>query len=752
MSITQDGRYLAIETPLGTDALLLESFSGEEGFSQLYEFHLDLLSVQGDLEAKSIVGKPVQFGMTHADGETRSFGGYINRFSIGPVDGGSGLRRYRATVVPWLWFLSKKSNCRIFQEKSVIEIIEQVFADAGFDAFETTGVTGTHPALEYCVQYDETDFAFVSRLMEDEGIYYYFRHEDTKQVLVMADSDVGYCESDPAEVPYDEGTLAVDHIHLWEHQFEFISGKWSHLDFNFETPLTSLFAESPTVIDQPGTDDYERFEYPGKYADAAHADDKTKSRMEAEEAFYDIVHGASGVDTFTPGAKFTLSRHAYPSEEGKEYVLTSVQHHAHDGSYTQRGAGNSYENSFACAPAKIVVRPKLRTPRPRIQGPQTAMVTGPAGEEIHTDKYGRIKVQFHWDREGQRDEKSSCWVRVAQATAGKTWGFQALPRINQEVIVVFLDGDPDRPIVTGALYNAETMPTYELPTNKTQTGLKSRSSKDAGADNYNEFRFEDKKGSEQIFLHAERNLDSRIKNNSMESVGHDRHLSVQGDQKEEVQGEKHLTVGGDHFEQFGANQNLTIGGDQNAQIGGSQSLQLGVDRKITLGSDDNLTVGGDLNMSVGMDTSLESGMNVHNTAGMNYAVDAGMGAHIKAGMNVVIEAGVQLTLKAGGGFITIGPAGVDITGPMVKINSGGAAGSGSGASPKAPAPPDAPDVPKEVRQAARGTSTAQAAKVAAPSAAATGSGAGTASAIAAAAQAQTLKDAAKNAEPFAKEC
>ncbi|MGH9903076.1 MAG: type VI secretion system Vgr family protein, partial [Pyrinomonadaceae bacterium] len=327
-------------------------------------------------------------------------------------------------------------------------------------------------------------------------------------------------------------------------------------------------------------------------------------------------------------------------------------------------------------------------------GTQTAVVVGPPGEEIFTDKYGRVKVQFHWDREGKYDEKSSCWVRVSQNWAGKRWGAMFIPRIGQEVIVDFIEGDPDRPIITGRVYNGASMPPYALPDEMTKSAIKTNSSK--GGAGFNELRFEDKKGKEQIFIHAERNKDIRVKNDLLEWVGNDSHRIIKKKHYEKVEEKKHLIVVQDQIEKVEGDEHLIVVGDRLEKIDGKRHLKVGGNKHEKVGGNKNVDVASNLNEKVGQKVSMDAGMDIHQKAGMNYAVDAGMAVHIKAGMTCVIEAGLQLTIKAGASFIDIGPAGISIVGtPLVNINSGGAAGSRGGCSPTAPEPPEDPEVAEE---------------------------------------------------------
>jgi len=383
--------------------------------------------------------------------------------------------------------------------------------------------------------------------------------------------------------------------------------------------------------------------------------------MQEEETGHLLASGSSVCRAFTSGYKFDLQDH-YRSDMNTAYLLTEVQHTASAGtSYTSSEGGGSeqYANHFSCIPASVRFRPTRITPKPFVQGPQPALVVGKSGEEIWVDKYGRVKVQFYWDRQGKKDENSSCWIRVSQSWAGKNWGAMWIPRIGQEVIVDFLEGDPDRPLITGRVYNAEETVPYDLPDHQTVSTLKSRSSKGGASANYNEIRFEDKKDSEQIFINAEKDMDLRVENDAREYVKNDRHLIVHNNQHELVEADKHGHVKGKHFESIDGDMSLKVGGDVKEQVGGGLSLQVG--------------------------------QSMNEKVGQAWAIEAGQTIHIKAGMTLILEAGMQLSLKGPGGFVDIGPAGVTIQGTMVLINSGGAAGSAPDASPQDPEAPKDPD-------------------------------------------------------------
>ena len=659
----QQKRVVQIHTPLGEDAFLLHSLTGHEAISRLFHFSVDLLSELHSIAHKDIVGKRVTLCLHHTGDDQRHWNGFVSRFACSGGD--NRFSYYRAEIVPWLWFLTRTADCQIFQQKTVPEIIKKVFQDHGFQDFQDRTQVA-YPRREYVVQYRETAFNFVSRLMEEAGIFYFFEHDENTHKLIFADKPQVH-KNCPVQhrVRFNYtpgGTFSKeDLVQSWGAEQELRPGKYALTDYNFETPNTSLMANVQTVAEIGGNTKYEIYDYPGIHTKKSEGETVTKTRMEEEEAVHHFVVGSGNCRSFASGYKFHLDEHPRTDQNG-DYLLTEVTHSASVGdsySGSGNGSGETYTNHFTCIPADVPFRPQRLTPKPVVQGVQTAVVVGPSGEEIYPDKYGRVKVQFFWDRLGKKNENSSCWVRVSQPWAGKNWGAINIPRIGQEVIVDFLEGDPDRPIVTGRVYNDDQMPPYALPDNMTRTTFMSRSTKGGGSANYNELRFEDKKGSEQIFLNAEKDMDHRVENDSREYIGNDRSLIVKNDQKEKVEGEQHIQIVKDRNEK--------VGGDASLDITGNQSDK------------------------VGQNMSLEVGQNLQEKSGQNYAHEAGMEIHLKAGMNVVIEAGMQLTIKAAGGFINIGPAGVAISGTLVLINSGGAAGSGSGSSPTAPKAPKDPD-------------------------------------------------------------
>jgi type VI secretion system secreted protein VgrG len=654
VAYTQDNSLIAIHTPLGKDVLLLTGFKGAEGLSRLFDFELDLLSENPNIPFADIIGKNVTVSMILSDGDKRFFNGLISHFSQGGGGAEEGedirLSHYRAEMVPWLWLLTQTADSRIFQNLSVPEIVEKIFQEKEFSDFKML-LNGRYPKRDYCVQYRETDFSFVSRLLEEEGIYYFFEHEEKMHTLVLADAPEGHKPCPKQESAQYQttsgGWLEEDAITRLEKMQGIRAGKYTLNDFNFESPGTNLKVDVPGKI-KLGPGEREIYDYPGLYAQKTEGNQFAKVRMEEEEARITTIIGSSVCRAFTSGYRVKLLGPYLQDMDDKEFVLTSLKHGATQLGYTTKSSPDmkefSYRNDFTCIPFDVPYRPPRNTPKPGIRGTQTAIVVGPAREEIYPDKYGRVKVQFHWDREGKRDENSSCWIRVAQLWAGSGWGAMYIPRIGQEVVVDFLEGDPDRPIIIGGVYHGNNMPPYPLPDEKTKSTIKSDSS--LGGDGFNEIRFEDKKGQEQVFIHAEKNQDIRIKNNLREWIGNETHLIVKKDQLEMGEGDKHQTVKGDH----------------NQKVSGTVSLKVGVD--------------------------------LQEKAGNNYALDAGTEIHLKAGMNLVIESGTTLTLKVGGNFVNINSGGVFIKGSMVMINSGGAAGSGAGSSPAAPKEPQEADTAK----------------------------------------------------------
>jgi type VI secretion system secreted protein VgrG len=594
MAITQKNRKIQVITTLGEDALLFYKMQGGESLSELFEYNLELLSENPSILPEDLLGNNITVSLELEDGSQRYFNGHITRF--GQTGDQNDLSRYRVTVRPWLWFLTRSANCRIFQFQSVPEIIKQVFTDQGFSDFKDK-LGASYAAREYCVQYRETDFNFVSRLMEEEGIYYYFSHENGKHFLVLSDA-VNSHEKFPgyAEIRYhpERGSTdrsRTDHIHDWEFAREVQPGNYELTDYDFKKPKANLLVKSK--IKQAHTRaEHEYFDYPGRYTETAVGDQFVRQRIEEHHARFDRCQGQCNARGLAVGYLFTLTE--FPREDQNlQYLVTSASYYLHQDDYSSNGGGEEgfFDCSFSALDSKRPFRPSRRTAKPFVHGSQTAFVVGPKGEEIYTDQYGRVKVQFHWDRYGKVDENSSCWIRVSHPWAGKNWGMVAIPRIGHEVVVEFLEGDPDQPLIVGSVYNADTMPPYTLPGNKTQSGIKSRSSKTGTPDNFNEFRFEDKKGEEQVYLHAEKNYDIVVENNETHSVGADRTKTVSGNETAHVKKQRNHSVDKAEIISIGENQNISVGTTYTLEVKDQITLKCGAST-ITMNSGGEITIDG----------------------------------------------------------------------------------------------------------------------------------------------------------------
>jgi type VI secretion system secreted protein VgrG len=685
MAIDQTKLNFRLETPLGADKLVVSRFEASEGISQLYECRLELISEELAVDFKAILGKAALLTIALPGGSTRHLHGIVTRFAQLPPEGS--YARYEADLRPSLWVLAQRRNCRIFQEQTVPAIVQTLLGEASIKAIDDK-IQGKHPQRGYCVQYQESDFDFASRLMEEEGIFYYFRHSPKEgHVLVLADgTDFVACPG-VDEAAYNAGqeqAVGKETLHRFQREQRLLTARYVVDDFNFVDPKTDLTAEATASLPQtlpPGT--FEHFDYPtGQVKQGAETEGKMAFgedlallRADAARAAAFGFAGESDIGGLLAGHKLKIANCPRPDFDG-EYLLTAVETVGDQSeSLGESGGGGGgaahLGNRFSCLPLKEVpvFRPAARTPRPRMPGPQTALVVGPSGEEIHTDPYGRVKVQFHWDRYSKADDKSSCWLRVSQSWAGNLWGAFVLPRIGMEVVVDFLDGDPDRPLVTGAVYNAVTMPPYALPDKATQSVFKSQSSKGGGGTN--EIRLEDKKDAEQIFINAQKDFDFQVGHDSRMQVGNDQHATIKNDRFEQVDNNAHETIGADLREKVGKDHHLAVTGKQAMAIGEGVSQEIGADRDEKVGGNQSLKVGGNL--------------------------------LIDGGGDIVIEAATSLTLVCGSSSCVIDATGVTLKGSILtldgsktNINSGpgsspASLSPGSLVAPTAPDPPVAPE-------------------------------------------------------------
>ncbi|RZI80324.1 MAG: type VI secretion system tip protein VgrG [Rubrivivax sp.] len=654
----QDTTVMEISTPLGKDVLRLRSMSATESLGQLFEFNVSALSEDKGIDPDDLLGKPVTIKLELPEGGPREFSGIVTRF--GQVGFVGRLNEYTLVISPWLWLLTRTHDCRVFQNKSVPDILKQIFEKHSSDF--TVQLSGSYSPRNYCVQYRESDFNFVSRLMEQEGIYYFFKHEAGKHTLMLVDKVSAHTPyPGHANIPFRESlnsSLDLEAITRWQFSQEIRTGKVALQDYNFTTPATDLMAKAEHARSHSHANG-EVYDYPGNHLTKPVGERYAGIKLEGFQSLHAQVYGEGNARGLATGYRFTLED--FPrADQNREHIVTSTRiqmgYGEHEG---QAGLAPYFTCQFTALDSREVFRSPERAKRAYVAGPQTAIVVGPSGDEIHTDEYGRVKVQFYWDRLGGKNENSSCWVRVSHPWAGKGWGMIAIPRIGQEVVVDFLEGDPDQPLITGRVYNAEQTVPYALPANATVSTIKSQSSTGGSVSNANELRFEDKIGDEYIWLQAEKDFKRLVKNDAFDSVGNDEHITVANDRKEKV----------------GGNHDLEIVKDFKHKIGGDMHLQSGTDML--------LDVGGMHSLNAAKDVTAEAGKGV--------SFKAGTDVHIKGGMNVTLEAGITLTLKAGGNSIVLGPAGVAIVGaPLVNINSGG---GGSGASPVGPASPAAPAEP-----------------------------------------------------------
>ncbi|HEV2522879.1 MAG TPA: type VI secretion system tip protein TssI/VgrG [Candidatus Acidoferrales bacterium] len=643
---------LQIDTPLdgAQRKFFLRSFSGLEQMSRIFEFQLDLFSTDVEINFDQIIGKSVTISMLAKDGSVRRFfNGFINRFSQSDSDNDGA--HYQATLVPWLWFLTRTTDCLIFQDKSVPDIVKAVAKRHGFESFLDVQVDSSKfRPWEYSVQYRETAANFIMRLMEQEGIFFFFRHEKGSHKMVVGDAP-SHNKPCPVESSFrfaprtgSGGGHQEETIKSWQFTQEIRTGKYSLNDFNFKNSTGSLLISEPSRINQGGNTKFESYDYPGEYETRDEGNHYTRARMEEEEAPHAVVTGTSNCLPLTPGFRVTVSKSQRKDQDGT-YLLTSVNHSAFEGVGSSGEGGSDYTNNFECIPIAVPFRPARTTPRPLMQGTQTATVVTPEGEDFLVDKFGRVKVRFHWDRETQRDDKDikdeerSCFIRVSQPWAGTNWGAIWLPRKGQEVIVDFLEGDPDQPIITGRVYNDKNMPPCTLPDHQTRSGIISRSTPNGSSSTFNSIIFEDKKGSELLRIHAERSLTESVEADSREYVGNDRLASIGHDRKTHIKEHDNLHIEG--------HSRLLIEGDSSIHVQGSCSEQIESD----------------------------------------YSLEATDGIALHAG-KISINVDEYISINGPGGFVKIDASGVTIMGTMVLINSGGAP---SVAMPAPPHPPDEPD-------------------------------------------------------------
>jgi type VI secretion system secreted protein VgrG len=667
---TQANAFLSVSTPFGADALILDAIEGTEAISQPFRLSLSMRAMSTSLDPATIVGAVATVTMKLGSAPARYISGIVSRFLHSGGD--REFSAYSAELVPKLWLLTLTRDRKIWQNKTAADIIKAVLSEYGV-TFDAGGLTATYKSREYCVQLDETAFEFISRLMEEEGIFYFFTFASGTHTMMLADSKSAHTDCTNAAAlkyyPHLGGRDRTDTVNRFEFESRLVAQKHGLGDYDYLQPSTALAAEHAATGGK-GL----QYEYPGGHTVVADGTARAKIRSEAEQVQSAISRGQSFAYALTAGTKFTLSEHPRAALNAA-HVVRAVTHSA---------SQTHYSNSFEAFPATVPFRPPRVTPRPRVPGSQIATVVGSSGEEIWTDKHGRIKVQFPWDRVGTKNENSSCWVRVSQIWAGQGWGALFIPRIGQEVVVSYVDGDPDRPLVTGSVYNAEKTPPVTLPSMQTQSTIKSRSTKSGTAGN--EIRFEDKKDSEEFYFHAQKDMKVEIENALTTTVkaSHEVHTLEKGDRTVDVQtgkevhnvkGTREVTVTGnethtdkaDYTHKVTGNYELKVTGNLVIDVTGSITIKGAKDIKTKAGTTLDAEAGTALTNKAGTALTNQSGTALTNKAGTSLSNEASLGLKNKAGTTLDNE-GTMVNNKAsatqtvdGGGMLTV-------KGGLVKIN------------------------------------------------------------------------------------
>ncbi len=647
--------------------LLLESFSCSEALSTLTEITTSLLSPRSDLDADKILGKPVTIEIELRNNAKRHFNGFVSRFAL---TGASGkFFRYQAIVRPWFWFLTRTTDCRIFQDMKVPDIVKTVFDDHPI-AVHDFKLFRDYPKWDYCVQYRESDFNFVSRLLEYEGIYYRFEHSDGQHKLILLDSISAHdpqpegADSLPFFSAGQQPPPNADLVSRWAMTRSVQPGKFAIKDFDFELPPSKLLVEDQKKR-KNDLSDFETFDYPGGFNKNPEGVHYLENRRDEAQSRFEVFSGATNAQSVHVGFTFKLRRHPR-ADQNAEYLVTGTDIQASNGSLE---GGDSAGAGFHCEISALLAtqqfRPLRRAKKGWVHGPQTAVVVGKEGEEIHTDKFGRVRVQFHWDRLGKKNEKSSCLIRVAQIWAGKNFGGIFIPRVGHEVIVDFLEGDPDQPIITGCVYNGDNMPPWKLPDHATQSGVLTRSSKGGVVANANMIRFEDKKGAEQVALHAERNLDTSVEADETHSVGHDRHKTIHHDEvnaitnnrTKDVGVNETTTIGNHRIETVGANETITIGANRTESVSADEKVKIGGTRHHKINLNDLLEVGVRHDVLVGAEQVIDVGSDRLDTIGGDVTQTIGGNFAQTVTGNVKVTALGTMMLSAAGGVTIVAPGG-----------------------------------------------------------------------------------------------
>ncbi|WP_175721199.1 type VI secretion system Vgr family protein [Burkholderia anthina] len=691
----QTNRLFTIQTPMkGRSDLVLVDFQCAEGLSQNFEIHVRLASQDQNIELKKMIGQSVTITLQLTDAlassEERYFHGYVANFTH--LDNDGGFTVYSAVIVPWLWMLSRRRDIRVFQEENTEDILSKVFQEYGkIASFEFRLSKGTKNR-SYCTQYRETDLEFVERLMQEDGLFFFFEHAKDGHKLIITDNSIAAKpidgRSSVLQYTKDEALDNLAVVTSFQASRQLESNSVGLKTFDYKVPHARRFVSGGTEVNQGEVPSYEVYDYLGEhgFADSDRGEELTRFRTQALAANSKVFVGTSTSRRLSPCRYFELDDHYDHGDakpEDRQFLITSVTHSGTNNYQAGEGAG-SYQCSFSCIRKKIPYRPIFTIERPSIIGPQTAIVVGPQGEEIYTDNLGRVKVQFHWDRLGKRNQGSSCWVRVGQPWAGRGFGMIQIPRIGDEVVVIFLDGNPDRPLIISSVYNSGNMPPWGLPANATQSGILTRSTKTGNVNTANAIRFEDKKGAEEVWLHAEKDQRLEVEhdeshwvgNDRTKNIDHDETVHVKHDRTETVDNNETLNIGVDRTETVGNNETLTVGGNRNETIQGMENLLIaltstetvGLAKALTVGGGYQVTVAGAVNTSAGLASAEEVGLSKTTMVGKTYTITAGDRIELKTGSAVLIlESNGHITLR-GTQLLIEGSGPVQINGKDVDVN------------------------------------------------------------------------------------
>ncbi|SDP55845.1 type VI secretion system tip protein TssI/VgrG [Phyllobacterium sp. OV277] len=632
--LIQADRILRISTSLGTDVLLAEKMDIREEINGLFEIAVDVKSKRTDIKPEELVGTLVDLSLEIAYGQRRPWNGLVTGLKEGPPVS-RGLRSYSLIIRPQLWLLSQRSDCRIFMDMTTVQIVETLLSEHGIKAAVTGGVVTPPAPMHYSVQWNETDLAYLTRRLEADGLFYWFEHEEGQHTLHVASHPFGYTKGPDTDVRFAAGSTDRNHISEFARNYQFTPGKRAGGDWNFEKPQGPQGATTPSLVSLPKNAEYELFHYPSKAMDQSANDQASRLRMQAVEAGHEQIEGSSTVRTLAAGRRFKPYEVAHADHQHEEYVVTAIVHQIVDSSYETGDGKLEYANSFIALPSRLPATPHRHTTTPRIDGSQVAIVAGPPGEEIHPDEYGRIKVWFPWQRNrAKKDGSDTCWIRVMQSWAGGGFGAQVIPRIGMEVMVTYLEGDPDRPVVTGIVPNPSTKVPYPLPHNKTKSVFRTNTHKGKDVKQFNELTFEDEKGQEEIYIHAQKDMNTKIlnnktqaiDNNDVQHIGHNRQIEV-GNNKDEV---------------IGGNLSLSVGPSGIGRIVNKvlASLTQGIGEAAK-----NLGFPGILNPGEGnMSVTVEK--NKTETVGLFNAINAGGGMATNVAMSYSVNAGTRINLMS----------------------------------------------------------------------------------------------------------